>query len=98
MRGFHNRFSAACAIAIVSIALNHGPCLARGEYQTALDLYNKKDYGAAYQYFEVASLADPSNISANYYAGYSAYMAGRKNEASLQSASSRLSVRHSSLK
>lgn len=56
-------------------------CLAAGEYQTAFDLYNKKQYPQAAQYFEMASISDPSNVSANYYAGYSFYLAGRKNEA-----------------
>jgi hypothetical protein len=55
-------------------------CVAHGEYQTALDLYNKRQYPQAAQYFEIASLGEPSNVSANYYAGYSFYLAGRKSD------------------
>ncbi|MBU6454026.1 MAG: hypothetical protein KGS72_19760 [Cyanobacteria bacterium REEB67] len=55
--------------------------MAGGEYAAALDLYNKKQYPAAASYFEAASLANPSNVSATYYAGYSFYLAGRKAEA-----------------
>lgn len=56
-------------------------CFANGEYTTALDLYNKKQYPQAAQYFEIASLSDPANVSANYYAGYCFYLAGRRSEA-----------------
>ena len=56
-------------------------CLAKSDYETALELYGQKQYASAAQYFEVASLHNPANASANYYAGYSFYLAGRKNEA-----------------
>lgn len=56
-------------------------CFARGEYQTALELYGRKQYLPAAQSFESASLSEPTNVSANYYAGYCFYLAGRRNEA-----------------
>ena len=51
---------------------------ASGEYQTAVDLYGKKRYAEAAPYFEAASVASPSNVAANYYAGYSFYLAGKR--------------------
>lgn len=56
-------------------------CFARGEYQTALELYGRKQYLPAAQSFESASLSEPTNVSANYYAGYCFYLAGRRSEA-----------------
>jgi tetratricopeptide (TPR) repeat protein len=56
-------------------------CHAKSDYETAIELYSKKQYASAAQYFEAASLNNPSNAAANYYAGYSFYLAGRKNEA-----------------
>jgi len=56
------------------------PAFARGEYQTALDLYGKKQFPSAAQFFEAASLSDPDNVAATYYAGYCFYLAGRRTE------------------
>ncbi|MBS1953308.1 MAG: hypothetical protein JST89_03925 [Cyanobacteria bacterium SZAS-4] len=56
-------------------------CMAKSDYEVALDLYSHKQYASAAQYFEAASLHNPGNPSINYYAGYSFYLAGRKNEA-----------------
>lgn len=56
-------------------------CFAKSEYETGLELYAQKQYASAAQYFEAASLHNPGNASANYYAGYSFYLAGRKTEA-----------------
>lgn len=66
---------------VVLLASGVQPSSARGEYQAALDLYAKKQYPQAAQYFEAASLSDPNNVAANYYAGYSFYLAGRRAEA-----------------
>lgn len=66
---------------LLLLATSSASAFARGEYQTALELYGKKQYFPAAQYFESASLSDPANVSANYYAGYSFYLAGHKNEA-----------------
>jgi tetratricopeptide (TPR) repeat protein len=66
---------------MLQLLIQTTPSFARGEYQTALELYGKKQYPAAAQYFEIASIADPTNVSANYYAGYCFYLAGKRNEA-----------------
>ena len=68
-------------MATVSTLSSFQAAQARGEYQTALDFYNKRQYGPAATYFEAASLVDPSNVAANYYAGYCFYTAGRRDEA-----------------
>lgn len=71
----------ASIFSIAVLTLYATPGFAKGEYQLALDLYNKKQYRAAAQYFEVASISDPNNVSANYYAGYSYYLGGARPEA-----------------
>ena len=69
------------ALAAVTCLLSGAlAALATGEYQTAVDLYGKKRYAEAAPYFEAASLASPSNVAANYYAGYSFYLAGKRTE------------------
>ena len=63
------------------LSLCSSESFARGEYQTALELYGKKQYLPAAQSFASASLSDPTNVSASYYAGYCFYLAGRRSEA-----------------
>lgn len=72
-------FAACFWMLVVSVFAQ--PTLARGEYQTALDFYNQKQYAQAAPYFEAASLNAPSNSAANYYAGYCFYVSGRRSEA-----------------
>lgn len=57
------------------------PAMARGEYQTALEFYSRKQYAQAAPYFEAASISAPENTAANYYAGYCFYAAGHRKEA-----------------
>lgn len=70
---------------IGSLSLVLGPVVpavqGRGEYQAGLDCYQQKRYLEAGQYFELASVNDPNNEIANYYAGYCFYLAGRPAQA-----------------
>lgn len=74
-----SQLSAFLALLMASFILP--PAMARGEYQTALEFYSRKQYAQAAPYFEAASISAPENTAANYYAGYCFYAAGRRSEA-----------------
>jgi hypothetical protein len=54
---------------------------AQQEYQTALGLYNKRNYAEAAEHFAGAWRVDPNNASAAYYAAYCLYLAGKREDA-----------------
>lgn len=72
---------AAIGLLTLSMELAVPAVEGRGEYQAGLDCYQQKRYLEAGKYFEMASMNDPNNEIANYYAGYCFYLAGRPAQA-----------------